>query len=80
MIETVAIAAGPSGALTALCWVVDRALERAMRDERTRKNVRPAEEPPFDVDLDAGTVLIRDDMKGGGVKARGTDGKAATHE
>lgn len=51
-----------------------------MQDERTRKNVRPAEEPPFDVDLDAGTVLIRDDMKGGGVKAMGTDGKAATHE
>jgi hypothetical protein len=57
-----------------------KALERAMQDERTRKNVRPAEEPPFDVDLDAGTVRIRDDMKGGGVKAMGTDGKAATHE
>ncbi|WND15889.1 hypothetical protein [Streptomyces violaceus] len=45
-----------------------------------RKNVRPAEEPPFDVDLDAGTVRIRGDMKGGGVKAMGTDGEAATHE
>jgi hypothetical protein len=57
-----------------------KALGRAMRDERTRKNVRPAEEPPFDVDLGAGTVRIRGDMKGGEGKAMGTDGKAATHE
>ncbi|MFI0920272.1 hypothetical protein [Streptomyces smyrnaeus] len=55
-----------------------KALERAMQDERTRKNVRPAEEPPLDVDLDAGTIRIRDDMKGGGDKTMGADGKAAT--
>ncbi|GGZ40825.1 hypothetical protein [Streptomyces bluensis] len=115
MIEVVAIVAGGVGALTVLCWAMDRALlwleargwvywrkskglkamgvdlmlegspaakalERAIRDERTRKNVRPAEEPPFDVDLDAGTVRIRGDMKGGEVKIMGTAGKAVTHE
>ncbi|MEU0202342.1 MULTISPECIES: hypothetical protein [unclassified Streptomyces] len=115
MIETVAIAAGVVGALTALCWAADRALlwleargwvywrktkglramgvdlmlegspaaqalERAMQDERTRKNVRPAEEPPFDVDLDAGTVRIRGGMKGGTSKTTGAGDMAATHE
>ncbi|MFF5760891.1 hypothetical protein ACFY7A_36315 [Streptomyces longwoodensis] len=38
-----------------------KALERAMQDKRTRKNVRPAEEPPFDIDLGVGTVRIRDE-------------------
>ncbi|MET9552005.1 hypothetical protein [Streptomyces sp. NPDC006645] len=33
--------------------------KRAMAEERVRKNVRPAEEPPFRVDLDAGVVRIR---------------------
>ncbi|MFB7918835.1 hypothetical protein [Streptomyces sp. NPDC056061] len=32
---------------------------RAMEQERVRKNVRPAEEPPFQVDLDRGVVRIR---------------------
>ncbi|MGI5350251.1 hypothetical protein ACQEU8_19025 [Streptomyces sp. CA-250714] len=57
-----------------------KALERAMQDERMRKNARLTEEPPFDVDLDAGTVRIRGEMKGGGVKAMSVDGKAATRE
>ncbi|CAL9447078.1 hypothetical protein [Streptomyces sp. enrichment culture] len=47
-----------------------KALERAMQDERTRKNVRPAEEPPFDVDLDAGTVRIRDEGRQGQAHGR----------
>ncbi|MDF3288049.1 hypothetical protein [Streptomyces silvisoli] len=34
-------------------------LKRAMEQERVRKNVRPAEEPPFHVDLDAKIVRIR---------------------
>lgn len=33
--------------------------KRALEQERVRKNVRPAEEPPFRVDLDAGVVRIR---------------------
>ncbi|MFE4367191.1 hypothetical protein ACFRMN_02855 [Streptomyces sp. NPDC056835] len=33
--------------------------KRAMEQERVRKNVRPAEEPPFRVDLDAGVVHVR---------------------
>ncbi len=36
-----------------------QAVKRAMEQERVRKNVRPAEDPPFRVDLDAGTVRIR---------------------
>ncbi|MFF2011718.1 hypothetical protein ACFVWY_21920 [Streptomyces sp. NPDC058195] len=36
-----------------------QAAKRAMEQERVRKNVRPAEEPPVRVDLDAGTVRIR---------------------
>ncbi|MEU5977548.1 hypothetical protein [Streptomyces sp. NPDC047315] len=36
-----------------------QAVRRAMEQERVRKNVRPAEDPPFRVDLDAGTVRIR---------------------
>ncbi|GHD34930.1 hypothetical protein GCM10010313_81960 [Streptomyces violarus] len=36
-----------------------QASKRALEQERVRKNVRPAEEPPFHVDLDAGTVRIR---------------------
>lgn len=35
------------------------AARRAMEHERVRKNVRPAEDPPFRVDLEAGTVRIR---------------------
>ncbi|MEU9749150.1 hypothetical protein [Streptomyces niveus] len=34
-------------------------VKRAMDHERVRKNVKPAEEPPFRVDLDAGVVRIR---------------------
>ncbi|MEU0373644.1 hypothetical protein ABZ070_25955 [Streptomyces sp. NPDC006283] len=34
-------------------------VKRAMEQERVRKNVRPAEDPPFHVDLNAGTVRIR---------------------
>ncbi|QOV40847.1 hypothetical protein IM697_22140 [Streptomyces ferrugineus] len=36
-----------------------QAVKRAMEQERVRKNVRPAEDPPFQVDLTAGTVHIR---------------------
>ncbi|MGW0709207.1 hypothetical protein ACWD4G_25180 [Streptomyces sp. NPDC002643] len=36
-----------------------QAVKRAMEQERVRKNVRPAEDPPFHLDLDAGTVRIR---------------------
>ncbi|TQE27478.1 hypothetical protein SipoB123_11835 [Streptomyces ipomoeae] len=36
-----------------------RAVKRAMEQERVRKSVRPAEDPPFHVNLDAGTVRIR---------------------
>ncbi|WP_405801315.1 hypothetical protein [Streptomyces sp. NBC_01506] len=36
-----------------------RAAKRAMEQERVRKNVRPAEEPPVHVDLDAGVVRVR---------------------
>ncbi|GAA3491506.1 hypothetical protein [Streptomyces cremeus] len=32
---------------------------RELEQERVRKNVRPAEEPPFQVDLDAKVVRIR---------------------
>jgi hypothetical protein len=35
------------------------AARRAMEQERVRKNVRPAEDPPFHVDLEAKTVRIR---------------------
>ncbi|MFJ5225518.1 hypothetical protein [Streptomyces sp. NPDC088400] len=36
-----------------------QAAKRAMEQERVRKNVRPAEDPPFRIDLNAGTVHIR---------------------
>jgi hypothetical protein len=36
-----------------------QAVKRAMEQERVRKNVRPAEDPPIRVDLDTGTVHIR---------------------
>ncbi|MGX2992999.1 hypothetical protein JNUCC64_01685 [Streptomyces sp. JNUCC 64] len=36
-----------------------QAVKRAMEQERVRKNVRPADDPPFRVDLDAGTVRVR---------------------
>ncbi|MGW2329143.1 hypothetical protein ACWC5C_25770 [Streptomyces sp. NPDC001700] len=36
-----------------------RALRRGMEQERVRKNVRPAEGPPVQVDLDAGVVRFR---------------------
>ncbi|MFE9023766.1 hypothetical protein ACFYNL_35065 [Streptomyces sp. NPDC007808] len=36
-----------------------QAVKRAMEQERVRKNVRPAQDPPFQVDLDKGTVRIR---------------------
>ncbi|MFE9661879.1 hypothetical protein [Streptomyces sp. NPDC005955] len=36
-----------------------QAVKRAMDQERVRKNVRPAQDPPFRVDLDAGTVHVR---------------------
>ncbi|MFF0742790.1 hypothetical protein ACFYVL_20560 [Streptomyces sp. NPDC004111] len=36
-----------------------QATKRAMEQERVRKNVRPAADPPLRVDLDAGTVRIR---------------------
>ncbi|MFG3255416.1 hypothetical protein [Streptomyces sp. NPDC048172] len=42
-----------------------QAVKRAMEQERVRKNVRPAEDPPFRVDLDAGTVRIRRAGHGG---------------
>ncbi|MFH8663041.1 hypothetical protein [Streptomyces afghaniensis] len=42
-----------------------QAVKRAMEQERVRKNVRPAEDPPFRVDLDAGTVHIRRTGHGG---------------
>ncbi|MEU0375062.1 hypothetical protein ABZ070_33745 [Streptomyces sp. NPDC006283] len=34
-------------------------VKRAMEPERVRKNVIPAEDPPFHMDLAAGTVHIR---------------------
>ncbi|WP_327393582.1 hypothetical protein OG533_38950 [Streptomyces sp. NBC_01186] len=46
-----------------------QALQRATHDERMRKNVRPAREPSFDVDLAAGLVRIRhlpEDQEGKG--------------
>ncbi|KAA6223211.1 hypothetical protein CP973_15990 [Streptomyces albofaciens JCM 4342] len=36
-----------------------QAVKRAMEQERVRKNVRPAQDPPVRVDLDTGTVHIR---------------------
>ncbi|BAU86011.1 hypothetical protein SLA_5129 [Streptomyces laurentii] len=36
-----------------------QAVKRAMEQERVRKNVKPAEDPPFRVDLGSGTVHIR---------------------
>ncbi|MGW0842161.1 hypothetical protein ACWD26_18690 [Streptomyces sp. NPDC002787] len=36
-----------------------QAVKRGMEQERVRKNVRPAEDPPFQVDLDRGRVRIR---------------------
>ncbi|MFI0975668.1 hypothetical protein ACH4SP_01420 [Streptomyces sp. NPDC021093] len=36
-----------------------QAQKRALEQERVRKNVRPAEEPPFHLDLDAKVVRIR---------------------
>ncbi|MGW9117732.1 hypothetical protein ACWGRV_13980 [Streptomyces sp. NPDC055663] len=36
-----------------------QAVKRAMEQERVRKNVRSAEDPPFQVNLDAGIVRIR---------------------
>ncbi|GAA2241155.1 hypothetical protein GCM10010232_30240 [Streptomyces amakusaensis] len=36
-----------------------QAQKHALEQERVRKNVRPAEEPPFHVDLDANLVRIR---------------------
>ncbi|MET9294781.1 hypothetical protein [Streptomyces sp. NPDC003077] len=33
--------------------------KRVLEQERVRKNVRPAQDPPFRVDLEAGTVHIR---------------------
>jgi hypothetical protein len=43
-------------------------VKRAMEQERVRKNVKPAEDRPFRVDLDAGVVRIRrpPDEGGGG--------------
>jgi hypothetical protein len=41
-----------------------RAAAHAMEQERVRKNVRPAEEPPLHVDLDAGVVRIRREHDG----------------
>ncbi|MFH9423347.1 hypothetical protein [Streptomyces sp. NPDC017529] len=42
-----------------------QAVKRAMEQERVRKNVRPAQDPPVRVDLDAGTVRIRRTGRGG---------------
>lgn len=39
--------------------------KRSLEQERVRKNVRPAEEPPFRVDLDAGVVRVRRTWQGG---------------
>ncbi|MFD7864449.1 hypothetical protein [Streptomyces sp. NPDC057682] len=36
-----------------------QAVKKAMEQERVRKNVRPAEDPPFQVNLDSGVVRIR---------------------
>ncbi|UUU23143.1 hypothetical protein [Streptomyces sp. DSM 40750] len=43
-----------------------QAVKRGMEQERVRKNVRPAEDPPFQVDLDRGTVRIRPATRDGG--------------
>ncbi|MDN0197079.1 hypothetical protein [Streptomyces sp. S.PNR 29] len=43
-----------------------QAVKRAMEQERVRKNVKPAEEPPFQVDLEAGVVRIRPGRRDGG--------------
>lgn len=36
-----------------------RVVKQSLEQERVRKNVRPAEEPPFRVDLNAGVVRVR---------------------
>jgi hypothetical protein len=36
-----------------------QAVRRAMEQERVRRNVRPAEDPPVQVDLEAGIARIR---------------------
>ncbi|MEV8389597.1 MULTISPECIES: hypothetical protein [unclassified Streptomyces] len=36
-----------------------QAVKHAMEQERVRKNVRPADEPPFRIDLDEGVVRVR---------------------
>ncbi|MEE1797645.1 MULTISPECIES: hypothetical protein [unclassified Streptomyces] len=46
-----------------------QAVKRAMEQERVRKNVKPAEDPPFQVNLDVGTVRIR---RTGGEQTKGT--------
>ncbi|GAA2648153.1 hypothetical protein [Streptomyces vastus] len=46
-----------------------QAVKRAMEQERVRKNVKPAEEPPFQMNLDVGTVRIR---RTGGEQTKGT--------
>lgn len=41
-----------------------QAAKRGLEQERVRKNIRPAEEPPFRVDLDAGVVRVRRTWRG----------------
>ncbi|MFJ6700702.1 hypothetical protein ACIQM4_32290 [Streptomyces sp. NPDC091272] len=48
-----------------------QAQRQALAQERVRKNVRPAEEPPFQVDLDAKVVRIRSVRRGDTADARG---------
>ncbi|MER5970224.1 hypothetical protein ABT112_10895 [Streptomyces sp. NPDC002055] len=57
-----------------------QANKRAMEQERVRKNVRPAEEPPFSVDLDAGVVrLRRPEGRGGAGREDGSGRGSAAH-
>jgi hypothetical protein len=67
--DTVLLVAAGVAALGVFVVLADRAL-LAMEARGwiyRRKNVRPAEDPPFEVNLDAGTVhirLTRDDQAG----------------
>ncbi|MGP3998981.1 hypothetical protein [Streptomyces sp. 8N706] len=45
-----------------------QAVKRAMAQERVRKNVRPAEDPPVQVDLEAGVVRVCTEHHGRGVR------------
>ncbi|WP_432095173.1 hypothetical protein [Streptomyces sp. bgisy100] len=59
-----------------------QANKKAMEQERVRKNVRPAEEPPVSVDLDAGVVRLRltEHRDGGGRENAGSRENGGSRE